>query len=790
MRVPTGDPGLRLRSAVPCGLAALAFLVAASPAAALRIEPVVQTVPPARTVAYQAFDGEQDVTEDTEWRSLDRDLARFNPEVPGSLRTRRPGRVDVEATYGRRTAVASIVIDPGEPVRLVTRPGAKKVELDRPMSFSCRLVFESGYQEDVTPDCVWTTKNPSIAKVKNGTRAGLVLPQRLGTTVIRAKHRGTGLKNKDGSTRVLPPIDTVRFEDNTIILGRGMTTELRVYGHHGDTGVRSRLTEGLEFETDHPSLIDLVAAGEDAGDIVALEDGFAVVRVVDTVRGLGSGQENALVVVVAGVLRALEVLPNPFKLNAADTRKASVFGLLTSGLKTANLRKLVEWAVDDADIARVGNGEDDVGEVEGKQAGTTTLRAQYPEFDVASAEENNLIVRGAVTDLAIEPAEVTIGIDLVYPLRVYANRDDGGRSNISSSAEWSSEPKDIVAIDGDGQITGLNNGSTIVTAVDPKTGFEASVEVTVAGRLVGIDVKNVRLDEGTEKKAKATGRLSSGLTTSDLRLVLDWDTQNDSIAIVGDGSTPAEGERRLERGEVYGVRVGTTTLRAVEPVSGLQSTQTSNVTVRPEGDEPDPDPTPDPGGPKPGPTPVAPPSVRNVFVVVEAGNDGIVQTSQTVTYKARATRTDGTTRNISDDCQWSSDDPVVALVDNTLPKKGDVTGVNIGRTFIRADCDGLRGQAPVEVVGDVVALTIDPDSFNADVGEEKQLRARLEFSNGDHQYVTREVDWRSTNPTVAWVENEIEGRKGRVRFLMPGEALIFAVDSTGHVGTSEATVRP
>lgn len=678
--------------------------------------------------------------------------------------------------------------DLGAPVRLITRPGTKKLELGRSMPFTARLVYESGHQEDVTSECVWTSKKPAVARAKNGANAGVVVPKALGETFIRARHPATGLENDDGATQVLPPIDKVRFAESSVILGRGMSTELRVFGWHGDSGERTRLSDDLRFATEETSIIDLVATGKDAGLVTAKRDGYALVRVRDGLRRRGTGKKNAVVVVVAGELEALEVLPNPFKLNAGDTRKASVFGILSSGLKTENLRKLVTWSVAKRRFARVSNGEDDIGTVEGKKAGTTTLMATYDEFDVVSTASDNLVVRGHVVGLEMEPSEATIGIDFVYPLRAYAGRDDGGRSNIASKVTWSTDPEGVVAVDAEGRVTGLSNGTAIVTATDPKTGFDASCAVTVAGRVEAIEVPNVRLDKDDEKKAKAFGRLTSGLRTSDLRRLVKWSVKNESIARVGnEGDEASSGEPRLDPGEVFGARAGTTTLAAFEPTTGLSSKESANLTVRSGEDAPDPNPGPNPN-PNPRPTPIAPPPVQNVSVVVEPGNDGEVQTGQTVTYKARATRNDGSKRNISDTCDWTIADPSIATVDDLSPKKGGVTGVTIGVTTVRVDCDGLVATGPVDVVGDVIGLSILPDSFTAAVGTDKQLRATIHYSNGGEDFVTREIDWSSTNEAVATVENDDEAQKGRVRFHQIGEALIFAVDATGHVATSLATV--
>ena len=55
---------------------------------------------------------------------------------------------------------------------------------------------------------------------------------------------------------------------------------------------------------------------------------------------------------------------------------------------------------------------------------------------------------------------------------------------------------------------------------------------------------------------------------------------DETIAVVGNGDQFRYGERRIEHGEVLGLRTGTTTLRAREPQSGVGSTEIDNLTVK------------------------------------------------------------------------------------------------------------------------------------------------------------------------------------------------------------------
>jgi uncharacterized protein YjdB len=519
--------------------------------------------------------------------------------------------------------------------------------------------------------------------------------------------------------------------------------------------------------------------------ITARRKGTARIRVLDPVRGLAIGPNRAARVVVSGKLKQLKIDPEPFRVGAGETRRPRVFGVLTGGLATGDLRELVEWSIDDPTIARLQTEGGDTGRVEGLKVGTTTLRARDPKSGIATTSTGNLVVRGRVTSVTAEPTSVVLGRGLPFALRAYANRDDGTRSNVSSSAEWSASPAGIVSVE-DGLLRGIADGEATVTATDERTGLSATVSVKVAGTPTALNVapNPFNVDVAETRKARAIAKLSSGLDSSDLRAVVDWSVADASVGRVGTGE-PSEEEPQLDRGEALGIRTGRTTLQAFEPLTGLRSTQTDNLRVgQPGGGGPRPTPGPGGGG------------RRLVSVVIEVTSGGDVRVGDTINYKARGTYSDGETDNISNDCEWSVDDPSVASVDNVRPGKGEITGLSADEsTTVRVTCEGLQASAPVAVFDDIAQLRVDPKVVTGAVLDTIQMEAVAIYSNGGVRDFTDQVFWFSTDEGVATVDNA--GTPGLVTLLAEGEALIAATTEFGQsdfavvlvVGGSVASLR-
>lgn len=773
---------------------------------AIRVEPSGLTLAPEQNFQFQAIaefsDGsEQNITAVAEWTTGDSRTAKVSQEhgSRGLVTTRDPGAVEIRAALefgGSKTKGDTILtVDAGPIVAITTRPSSKNLDVGIPEQFKARAQYTvNDYVGDITDEVTWSSSDPSKASVD---ATGLVTPHAKtaegAPIVITARHGASGLQNSaaDGETTIKAAIQYLYYDEDlengdgalVVTMGVGMIQKVDVYARRVD-GTDTRITKDIEFQVFGPPGIVFIHdededLGTEAGDIEGLAIGPAVVRANDPVRQLTAVAD--LVIAVAGELTALVMDANPFKATVGEEKTAKVYGLLSNGAETRDLRKVLEWTTGNPSIATVGaRGEANVGKVTGHAAGQTTLTATEPSTGVSVTVPVD--VRGAFVDVEVDPDDITLGVGMYFPLRANGVRSDGSKSTITSQVTWEITPAGVgtippegIDIDtilfgrGDGTptkgvLTTIGAGNATIRAVlnagTPDEIVSPGASLTVEGTLTGLRVKptNFKVIRDQRRKASLEGDLSTGAVTSNLAEVATWAVDDTAVALVGNGDDVPDAEDPLDRGEVLAVDTGVTTLSATEPISGLSSTEVDNLRV--QGDV--------------------------VEVEVDEANGGVVQVGTPGEYKARATFTDDSKGVISDRCEWSSDNEAIATVNNT-DDKGMVTGLLIGgKTRIRIDCDGLKANGQVEVAGDIVGLEVSPEVFTGKALATRRFRAAANYVGGARGDATALVNWSSTNPSVATVDDLND--KGLVRFLADGEAFIVATAVSGHVAIATVTV--
>lgn len=760
-------PGFaRSRLALALGLSLLlasAFAAAVAEAQlvtvrSVRVEPASLTLAPNETRNLRAFveysDGtDAEITAFAEWTTESSRNARVSNEYGsrGLVTARAPGSVEIRAAFvhGTRKTKGSalLTVDAGPVVRLRTKPTTKTLEVGDREAFEARLVYANGYELDITERVTWSSSNPSILRVTaTGEEAGIVDALRIGSATITARDPETGLVNTDGATSVRAAVTHISFDKENYLLGRGMRLPARVYAWRSD-GTRTNITDDVVFEGSVGGVIAITTGGDDAGMIYGIGEGTMLLDAVDQERGLRASLGGGRATVrVAGQLESIVV--DTLRLAPGETRNARAYGLLSTGERTDDLRKIVQWSTTDSRVATVGNGSNDIGQVRAIAAGRATITARDPYTGMRSSAIDNVVVGGVITSLSLEPATVRLGRGLQYPMRAYGNRLDGTRSNLSGAVEWTSSNPSVVTVDEDGWLVAHGEGQATLSAYHPDSGLVTTASsgstVLVGGAPTELRVIPLRLDIGLPRKAKVFARLPDGSDSSDLRAAVVFTLEDPTLARLGGPDVPG-----LENGELEGLVTGRTTLVAFDPASGLRSTGVDNLRVQGE----------------------------ITGIIIQAPDGGRVAAGGTSTFKARAVYDDGETSNISDKCEWSSDDPDIAGVDNEAPGKGTVTGIEAGEsTTIRASCLDWSATIEAVVIGSPTALRISPDGGTFQAFRSRKFRAWAAHEGGEELDMTGDAIWMSSNTGVAIPDTE---ENGRIHFLDSGEADIVAVAPNG-----------
>jgi hypothetical protein len=136
----------------------------------------------------------QDLTSSVQWSSGSSSVATISndPGIPGYVTGitgqgvatgLAAGTVNITATAGGVSSVASVIVTAATPQFMTVTPADGAVMLGLAQSFTATVTFSDTTTQVVTPYAQWTTSNPAIAVV---TRGGIAYSAGKGTANISA----------------------------------------------------------------------------------------------------------------------------------------------------------------------------------------------------------------------------------------------------------------------------------------------------------------------------------------------------------------------------------------------------------------------------------------------------------------------------------------------------------------------------------------------------------------------------------------------------------------------------
>lgn len=514
-------------------------------------------------------------------------------------------------------------------------------------------------------------------------------------------------------------------------------------GHYSDGSTRN-LTQQVTWRSSNTGVATITNINGLRGLATTIAPGTTRIT-AEMANGLNPIRGTTGLTVTNGELVSITTKPTTKNLEVGQPSQFKATALYRDE-STEDVTKTVVWSSSDPSIASVSNVAPTQGLVTPHKPGQVTITAFHQATGVSNTD-GATNVRAQVSHISFDPPTILIGKGIDFPLRVYANRVDGTRSQITDDVEFSVVPGNIISIgtgDNAGVVKTLKNGVATVSAYDPKRNLTTltPAKVKVRGKLVSLHVRSnpMRIAVGEEKNARAVGLLKSGKETTDLRRIVQWSVADPTIATVG--NTPND------VGQVVGKKSGVTTLRAT--YKGKVSVETDNLQVLGQLQS----------------------------IALEIG-DGLIPIDEEVELKARATYEGNVKLNVSDRCSWSVVNPNIAEIDNADSDvdgdgKGWIRGKALGQTTVNVTCEGKKASAQIRVIGKLEGIRIEPaGTFNAEALDAKQYRAYGQYQNSaEEKELTKLVTWTSSNPTVANVDTRED--PGTVVALGTGTATITA----------------
>ncbi|MFC8683558.1 Ig domain-containing protein [Brevibacillus porteri] len=186
---------------------------------------------------------------------------------------------------------------------------------------------------------------------------------------------------------------------------------------------------------------------------------------------------------------------------------------------------LVDWEIGSSSIASVSNGV-----VYGKKVGTTVVTARYNGYraTVRVTVDRAQTLEATKTEVSVKKGKKTT-VSLKF----------AGSSLPGSRATWKTADKTVATVD-DGEIKGVGQGSTVITASykDQEVEIRVDVEGGNSDGKLEADVTQLKMEKGDKETIKLTyddDKLSGSKAT--------WKTSKSSVATVNDdGVVTAKGK--------------------------------------------------------------------------------------------------------------------------------------------------------------------------------------------------------------------------------------------------------
>lgn len=789
----------------------------------ITITPSIATLAQGTTLAYTAIAtfsdaSTLDVTQTATWASSDIALATVSNAdgMRGLATPRAPGSLAVTATQDGITGTAQLTVTRATVRSVEISPNTPTIASGQTQAFTAIAVLSDNSTQDVTEACAWASTAPAIATVSNANgTAGLATGHEAGTTIISALCEGvTGQTTLTvtGATltriEVTPPMATVP---------RGRTQAFVATGFYSDGAVLDLSSQVTWTAT--PTAVATIMNGGTSGLATGSTPGTATI-----IAALGAVHGTATMVVTTAELVSLSVTPVARTLPRGRTLQFVATGTYSDG-STQNLSAQVTWGSSNPMIASVSNSVGSQGLATAIAVGTTDIAATLGPI---SAQTTLRVSAAVLANLAVTPSDAQLARGTQQRYTAVGTFTDGRVQDLTAQVTWSTGDSAIAtisnAIGQQGHLTAIATGTTFVRATLSNVAGQTNVTVTSATLThLAISPSNPVLAAGQQLSLQATGTYTDG-TTHDLTTQVTWATSNAVVATVSNATG--------EEGHLQTAGQGVATILAtLDGVVGTTRITVTNAVLT--GIEVSPTAATVPRGLRQPMTATGLYSDNSrsdltqqvtwtstnlaVAVVSNAdGSNGIVEalTPGTVTISARwagleatttlvvttativsievaptqtslaagttanftatATYSDGTSADITNQAVWSSSRPAIATVSNAEGSTGQVQAHTVGTTTIQAALGMASGSVNLVVTDAVLTqINVEPVESTVPLGLTQQFSANGVFSNGTVQDITSLVTWRSSNETIATIENAA-GVEGKALGLAVGTTEISA----------------
>ncbi len=711
----------------------------------IEVDPATATIAAGTTQQYTATaiftDGTvSDVTELAAWSSDDTNAATVSNTAGsrGLATGEAMGSANIQASYQGEVASGLLNVTAAVITGLEIEPRDANLPTNRTLQYSATATFSDDSVQTVTADATWTSGNTDLVTISNAAGSeGLAEPVAEGGTTIIASFMGETAQT--GITVVGDvAVSEIVVTPASASIAKGTQQQFMAEAVYADNQTEDVTAEATWASTD-PSVATVsnadgsegLATGEEVGGPVDIEATFLGVT--------GAGQ----LTVTDAELVSISVEPANASAPAGTTRQFTAIGTYSDS-STQDITTNVVWSSSDPNVASISNAAGSEGLAGANAQGSVVITATDGGSNI-SGETGFTVTAAVLQSLQVEPAGSQFQLANGFRLQFIATGfySDGSSDTVTSQATWVSTDEALATVSNTsgsrGQVTAASSGTGNLRIQATLDGQFASAPLEITNATLtslAVTPTNESLPVGRTLQYTATGTFSGPPGSQDLTTQVTWNssvTSKATISAAGVATAVAVGDGNpvtITATHVNSGQADSTPLTVTDAVV-VSMTISPQSASRPEG--------------------------------------------RTQQFTVSAILSDNSTRNVTEEANWSSGDAMIATVSNTAGSKGLATAVSTGTTSIAATHpDGPSVSASFEVTDAVLeSLTVSPNPASVANGVQQQFTAQGTYSDGSTPDETANVTWASSVESVATISNAA-GSEGRASTHAVGSTNITA----------------
>jgi hypothetical protein len=715
-----------------------------STAQAIRIQiiPANISLPAGSIVQYSASalytNGEvEDITEAATWTSSDSSVVSIitSGASAGSAALLQVGTAEITATLNGLSNTVPVQVNPAVIVDIQVSPTVESVSSGIKVQYSATGVYSDGTNQPLDDEVTWQSSNHVVADIN---AAGLAQTFAPGEAIILASTPEATAEDINGeATLEVTSAEVVSIQ----ITPKGIEEPIGTEKNHIATALLTNdatedVTTDATWISSDPSIVSIVTTGEGAGQASLLQPGTA-----DITAALGAITDTTTITVTPAVLVEIQVSPQRTNTPSGVDVQYSASGIYSDGSFT-DLTNEATWLSNNLTVATI----DQNGLAQSLSPGATLVSASYEGFSGAVLLRVSAAI---VTAIQITPAGLEEPTGTSSNLTALAELSDGSTEDVTGICSWLSSAPGIVTVVTGGEDAGLatllSPGTASISATFDE--IPGAVEVVVtAAELTEIQVSPLleQIPAGLSVVYTARGIYTDGTNTV-INADVSWRSFNDTAATIDPTG--------FATGLAPGATIISATLDDIVGKAALDVTNAKATEIQ----------------------------VTPGNLVEPAGSSGNLT--------ATALLTDGTTNDITKEATWTSSAPDIASVTSGGDDAGLVLLEAVGTATITASSNSqndLVGTTNIEVTAAVlIEVAISPVLYERPSGRSVQFTADGVYSDGSRTPIGNDVDWISSDVTVATIEED-----GLAEGIRVGEVTITATHPDGKFNTTTLTITP